>query len=151
MTKRHSVEFAPRGSIDEIEAGLSLQPKFDSDGLIPAIVTEDASGAVLMFAFMNAEALAATIETKRAHIWSRSRKRMWVKGEQSGNVLEVLDVRVDCDQDALWLRVRICGNGVACHTGAKSCFYRSIPLGVSPSAATKLTRAEIPAPTSRKS
>jgi len=125
-------DFAARGSPGEVEQGLSFQPHFDADGLIPAIVTDAASGEVLMFAFMNREALALTIETRVAHFWSRSRRRLWRKGEESGNVLEVAEVLTDCDQDVLWLRVTIAGQGVACHTGARSCFYRSVPLGKLP-------------------
>jgi phosphoribosyl-AMP cyclohydrolase len=121
--------FADRGSPEDIERGLSFQPAFNADGLIPAIVTDAASGDVLMFAWMNEEALALTMETRVGHFWSRSRGRLWRKGEESGNVLHVAEIRTDCDQDVLWLRVAIAGDGVACHTGAKSCFYRSLPLG----------------------
>jgi len=124
--------FAERGTPEDIERGLSFQPGFDANGLIPAIVTEAASGDVLMFAWMNAEALALTLETRVGHFWSRSRRRLWRKGEDSGNVLHVTEVRTDCDQDVLWLKVEISGDGVACHTGARSCFYRSLPLGVTP-------------------
>lgn len=125
--------FSGRGTASEIETGLNFQPKFDADGLIAAIVADAASGSVLMFAWMNAEALALTIETRRAHFWSRSRGRIWRKGEESGNTLEVAEMRVDCDQDALLLRVTVKGDGVACHTGARSCFYRSVALGNTPS------------------
>lgn len=124
--------FARRGDAKAIEAGLAFQPKFDASGLIPAIVTDAASGEVLMFAWMNAEALAKTIETRKAHFWSRSRNKLWLKGEESGNILSVSDMRVDCDQDTLWLSVNVGGDHVACHTGAKSCFYRSVPLGAPP-------------------
>jgi phosphoribosyl-AMP cyclohydrolase len=120
--------FPTRGSATEVEHGLAFQPKFDADGLIPAIVTDAAGGGVLMFAWMNAEALALTIETGVAHFWTRSRKKIWKKGDESGNMLIVKDLRTDCDQDALWLSVATQGAGVACHTGAKSCFYRAIPL-----------------------
>jgi phosphoribosyl-AMP cyclohydrolase len=121
--------FATRGSTAEVEAGLTFQPKFDVDGLIPAIVTDaGAPGGVLMFAWMNAEALALTIDTGIAHFWTRSRKKIWKKGEESGNLLIVRELRTDCDQDALWLSVETQGAGVACHTGAKSCFYRTVPL-----------------------
>jgi phosphoribosyl-AMP cyclohydrolase len=120
--------FAPRGQPDEIEEGATFQPKFDADGLIPAIVTEATSGEVLMFAWMNGEALARTLETRSAHFWSRSRQALWRKGEESGNTLEVVELRTDCDQDAVWLRVRIAGRGVACHTGRRSCFYRAVQL-----------------------
>lgn len=133
--------FAARGSPAEVETGLVLQPKFDADGLIPAIVTDAASGNVLMFAWMNAEALALTLETRLGHFWSRSRGKLWKKGEESGNLLRVGEVRIDCDQDALWLKVAVEGDGVACHTGATSCFYRSLPLGARPSPALALERA----------
>jgi phosphoribosyl-AMP cyclohydrolase len=133
--------FAERGTPYEVERGLAFQPKFDADGLIPAVVTDAASGEVLMFAWMNAEALALTLETRVAHFWSRSRQRLWKKGEESGNVLQITEVLTDCDQDAVWLKVNIGGAGVACHTGARSCFYRSLPLGAKPSPALRLTPA----------
>jgi len=117
---------ADRGSKTEIEEGSSFRPRFDGDGLIPAIVTDDGGGAVLMFAFMNEEALALTLATGFAHFWTRSRRRIWKKGEESGNFLRVLEVRTDCDQDVLWLRASVEGNGVACHTGRPSCFYRRV-------------------------
>jgi len=121
--------FAARGSAGEVETGLRFQPKFDAHGLMPAIVTDAASGEVLMFAWMNAQALGLTLETRIAHFWSRSRQRLWRKGEESGNVLHVSELRTDCDQDALWLKVSVAGDGVACHTGERSCFYRALPLG----------------------
>jgi phosphoribosyl-AMP cyclohydrolase len=133
--------FAARGTAIEIERGLAFQPKFDAEGLIPAIVTEAASGQVLMFAWMNAEALALTLETRIGHFWSRSRNRLWKKGEESGNLLDVAEVLTDCDQDVLCVKVRVQGDGVACHTGAKSCFYRSVPLGASPSPDLQLSPA----------
>jgi phosphoribosyl-AMP cyclohydrolase len=120
--------FAPRGSTAEVEQGLVFQPKFDANGLIPAIVSEAASGELLMFAWMNAEALQLTLTTGVAHFYSRSRGRLWKKGEESGNVLEVRELRPDCDQDALWLRVAVAGAGLACHTGNRSCFYRKLTL-----------------------
>jgi phosphoribosyl-AMP cyclohydrolase len=113
----------------EVEYGMSFRPRFDQAGLIPAIVTDAHSGEVLMFAWMNAEALARTLETGVGHFWSRSRNKLWQKGEESGNRLKVVELRVDCDQDALWLRVEVLGNGVACHTGARTCFYRRLPIG----------------------
>jgi phosphoribosyl-AMP cyclohydrolase len=133
--------FAARGTPAEIEGGLQFQPKFDADGLIPAIVTDAATGEVLMLAWMNAEALSATLTTRTAHFWSRSRGRLWQKGEESGNVLHIEDLRVDCDQDTLWFRVKVAGAGVACHTGERSCFYRSLPLGVSPTPELLMKRA----------
>ncbi len=124
--------FAPRGTPEEVERGLAFQPRFDADGLMPAIVTDAASGEVLMFAWMNAEAVALTLETRIGHFWSRSRRKLWRKGEESGNLLHVAEARTDCDQDVLWLKVSVGGDGVACHTGARSCFYRSLPLGAPP-------------------
>lgn len=121
--------FAPPGSHDALEEGLVLTPKFDRDGLISAIVTDAASGGVLMFAHMNAQALAATIETGVAHFWSRSRAQLWRKGETSGHEMAVAEMRVDCDQDAVWLSVRVAGTGAACHTGRRSCFYRAVATG----------------------
>jgi phosphoribosyl-AMP cyclohydrolase len=120
---------SPPPTVAELEHGRRLLPKFNSDGLIGAIVTEAASGEVLMFAWMNAEALRATLETGIAHFWSRSRAKLWKKGEESGNLLTVREIRVDCDQDALWLRVDVEGEGRACHTGARSCFYRRVVRG----------------------
>ena len=142
MSQSPQTPFAARGSARTIEAGTVFQPKFDAEGLIPAIVSDAASGAVLMFAWMNAQALGLTIETRRAHFWSRSRARMWIKGEESGNLLDVAEMRVDCDQDAILLRVQVRGQGAACHTGARSCFYRSVPLGTAPSPDMALTRNE---------
>ena len=118
--------FASRGSPSEIEAGLVFQPKFDADGLIPAVVTDTTDGQVLMVAWMNASALSRTLETGQAHFWSRSRQKLWLKGEESGNTLEIAEIRTDCDQDALWLSVKVLGAGAACHTGARSCFYRTV-------------------------
>ena len=132
--------FAARGTPREVETSLRFQPKFDADGLIPAVVTDAATGDVLMFAWMNAQALAATLETRAAHFWSRSRAKLWKKGEESGNVLRVIEARTDCDQDVVWLKVEVEGAGVACHTGARSCFYRALPLGAPPSPDMPLSR-----------
>ncbi|MEJ2435315.1 MAG: phosphoribosyl-AMP cyclohydrolase [Pseudolabrys sp.] len=115
-------------STRDIEEGLAFLPKFDSDGLLTAVVTDAESGDVLMVAHMNDEAVAKTIETGEAWYYSRSRKKLWKKGESSGHVQRVVELRVDCDQDALWLKVEQQGPG-ACHTGRKSCFYRAAPLG----------------------
>lgn len=115
-------------STSDIEEGLILLPKFDADGLLTAVVTDAGNGDVLMVAHMNAEALAKTIETGEAWYYSRSRKKLWKKGETSGHVQRVKELRVDCDQDALWLKVVQEGEG-ACHTGRRSCFYRAVPLG----------------------
>jgi phosphoribosyl-AMP cyclohydrolase len=112
---------------DPRESGLALDPRYDANGLVTAVVTDRAGGGVLMVAHMNAEALAATRTTGEATFWSRSRGRLWKKGETSGNVLRVAEIRIDCDQDALWLIVDPAGP--ACHTGATSCFYRRIAEG----------------------
>lgn len=112
---------------DARETGLRLDPKFDAAGLITAVATDAADGMPLMVAHMNREALDRTIETGEAHFWSRSRGRLWRKGETSGNVLRVVEMRVDCDQDAVWLRCEPAGP--ACHTGARSCFYRVVGGG----------------------
>lgn len=109
---------------NERETGLALNPKYDANGLITAVVTDTASGAVLMLAHMNAEALALTRETGIAHFWSRSRASLWKKGETSGHILHVVEMRVDCDQDAVWIIAKPAGP--ACHTGATSCFYRRV-------------------------
>jgi phosphoribosyl-AMP cyclohydrolase len=138
MSDPQTPRFAPRGSKDAVEEGLAFQPKFDADGLIPAIVTAADTGEVLMFAWMNGEALALTLETGRGHFWSRSRRALWKKGEESGNALKVVEMRTDCDQDVVWMRAHVEGDGVACHTGRESCFYRSIPLGQAASGAATL-------------
>jgi len=113
------------GDMDqERESGFTLDPKFDASGLLTAVVTDADGGDVLMVAHMNRDALDLTITTGIAHFWSRSRASLWKKGETSGHFLHVVDVRVDCDQDAVWVRAR--ADGPACHTGRKSCFYRRI-------------------------
>ncbi|MGH6846009.1 MAG: phosphoribosyl-AMP cyclohydrolase [Methylocella sp.] len=113
----------------ELEEGEAFTPRFDADGLI-ACVTKDASdGQILMLAHMNAEALRVTLETGVAHYWSRSRQTLWRKGDTSGQVQKVTEIRTDCDQDALLLTVEPGGNGGACHTGRRSCFYRKVVLG----------------------
>jgi phosphoribosyl-AMP cyclohydrolase len=125
-------QFAPRADEHAVETGTALSPKFDADGLIVAVAVDADKGDVLMVAHMNAEALARTIETRQGWFWSRSRKKLWRKGEESGNTLAVADVRIDCDQDAVLLKVRVAGDGVTCHTGYRSCFYRSVPTGTAP-------------------
>ena len=112
----------------KIEEGTAFTPKFDKDGLVTAVVTDVASGDLLMVAHMNEQALSLTIETGEAWYFSRSRKLLWKKGESSGHVQRVKEMRVDCDQDAVWLKVEQAGAG-ACHTGRRSCFYRAVPLG----------------------
>ena len=123
-----SYMFKKRDSVFEVEEGKFLSPKFDSQGLIPVITTDIKTGEVLMHGYMNSEALKKTIETKEAHYWSRSRKSIWHKGKTSGFTQKVIQIRIDDDQDSVWLSVDI-GNGASCHVGYKSCFYRSIPLG----------------------
>ena len=120
--------FKKRENIFEVEEGKFLAPKFDLNGLISVTTTDSSSGDLLMHIYMNEEALKKTIETKEAHYWSRSRKALWHKGKTSGFVQKVIELRIDDDQDALWMSVDI-GNGASCHFGYKSCFYRSIPLG----------------------
>jgi phosphoribosyl-AMP cyclohydrolase len=122
--------FLAPGSTAEVEEGLALTPKFDRDGLVTAVATDVASGDVLMVAHMNAEALERTIETGEAHYFSRSRGKLWRKGETSGHGQRVVEMRIDCDQDAVWIKVEQAGEG-ACHTGRRSCFYRAVPLGAS--------------------
>jgi phosphoribosyl-AMP cyclohydrolase len=112
---------------DARESGLALDPKYDRDGLVTAVVTDAVSGEVLMLAHMNGQALDLTLTTGYAHFWSRSRQSLWKKGETSGNMLAVEDIRIDCDQDAVWISARPAGP--ACHTGARSCFYRRITPG----------------------
>jgi len=120
--------FKKRENVADIEEGNLLSPKFNNDGLIPVITTDFKTKEVLMQGFMNSEALKKTIETKEAHYWSRSRKEVWHKGETSGFVQKVVEMRIDDDQDSIWMSVDI-GNGASCHVGYKSCFYRSITLG----------------------
>ena len=116
--------FAQRGDKQSIEEGAAFAPKFDRDGLIVCITTEINSGDILMVAYMNEEALRLTLETGVAHYWSRSRNALWRKGDTSGQVQTVREFLVDCDQDAIQLKVEAGGDGKACHTGRRSCFYR---------------------------
>ena len=120
--------FKKRENVKEIEEGKLLSPKFDNDGLIPVVTVCSSTKDILMHGYMNVEALKKTIETKEAHYWSRSRKQIWHKGKHSGFVQKVIELRIDDDQDAVWLTVDI-GNGSSCHVGYRSCFYRSVPLG----------------------
>jgi phosphoribosyl-AMP cyclohydrolase len=119
---------APRGSTEQVEEGLAFAPKFDADGLITCVATDARSGDVLMVAHMNAQALRQTIASGEAWYFSRSRRALWKKGETSGHVQRVVEIRIDCDQDAVWIKVEQGGPG-ACHTGRRSCFYRAVPLG----------------------
>lgn len=118
----------PPADKQALEEGGTFTPRFDAAGLITAVVADASDGAVLMLAHMNAEALALTLETGVAHYWSRSRNALWKKGETSGNLQHVVDMRTDCDQDALLLRVRVAGSDATCHTGRRSCFYRHVSL-----------------------
>lgn len=118
--------FPVAASTQELEHGDRFTPRFDENGLIPAICTDAGSGEVVMFAWMNAQALAATLETGQAHFYSRSRKKLWKKGEESGNVLAIRELATDCDQDVIWMKVDVTGAGKACHTGARTCFYRRV-------------------------
>lgn len=121
--------FAKRESVEQVEEGYDLAPKFDHDGLIACITTDAATGEVLMLGYMNEEALRMTIETGEAHYWSRSRRVLWHKGATSGLVQKVEELRVDDDQDAMWIRVKVAQSGASCHVGYRSCFYRRVAMG----------------------
>ena len=129
MSSTADPAFAARISVEQVEEGHDLAPKFDADGLMPVVTTAHDSGEVLMLGYMNADALKRTIETGEAHYWSRSRQALWHKGATSGLVQKVVDMRIDDDQDAVWLAVEVAGSGASCHVGYRSCFYRSIPTG----------------------
>jgi|TARA_B100000700_G_scaffold35818_1_gene34905 phosphoribosyl-AMP cyclohydrolase len=122
----NKIIFAKRESVEQVEEGNILAPKFDQNGIIPAVVTEASSGELLMLGYMNKESLRKTIETKEAYYWSRSREVLWKKGDSSGMIHEVEEILIDDDQDSLWLKVSIKGLGASCHVGYKSCFYRSL-------------------------
>ena len=121
--------FTARTSVEQVEEGFLLAPKFDTNGLIPVVTTDVNSGEVLMHAYMNEEALVKTIETGEAHYFSRSRQKLWHKGQSSGLVQKVEQLTIDDDQDCLWMQVEVSGSGASCHVGYRSCFYRSIPTG----------------------
>ena len=123
-----SMQFARRHTAEQIEEGFDLAPKFDATGLIPVVTSDARTGEMLMHGYMNEEALRRTIETGEAHYYSRSRQVLWHKGETSGLVQNVVEMRIDDDQDSVWLRVDVTG-GASCHVGYRSCFYRSIPIG----------------------
>ena len=120
--------FKKRENVAAVEEGKLLSPKFDNNGLIPVVTTDSSNGEVLMHGYMNSVALKKTIESKEAHYWSRSRNEIWRKGQTSGFVQKVVEIRIDDDQDSIWMIVDI-GNGASCHVGYRSCFYRSIPMG----------------------
>jgi len=120
--------FPAPGPKAELEEGTALTPRFGADGLVTCVTTEAETGELLMVAHMNAEALAKTLETGEAWYWSRSRGELWHKGATSGQIQTVVEMRVDCDQDALWLKVKVAGDGGCCHTGRQSCFYRKVEV-----------------------
>ena len=124
-----AVEFKPRRTVEQVEEGNDLAPKFGPDGLLPCITSDAGTGEVLMLGWMNAEALRLTIKTGEAHYFSRARQVIWRKGATSGLVQRVAEARIDDDQDALWLRVEVAGSGASCHVGYRSCFYRAVPVG----------------------
>ncbi|MEM9082848.1 MAG: phosphoribosyl-AMP cyclohydrolase [Planctomycetota bacterium] len=128
-TAQSSKFFGERRTVEQVEEASDLAPKFNEHGLIPCITTDNASGEVLMLGYMNAEALEKTIATGEAHYYSRSREAVWHKGATSGLVQNVEQMLVDDDQDAIWLRVKVQGNGASCHVGYRSCFYRDMPTG----------------------
>ncbi|MBV8850752.1 MAG: phosphoribosyl-AMP cyclohydrolase [Methylobacteriaceae bacterium] len=129
MTSPDRLHFSTASSKAELEEGTIFTPRFDRDGLIVCVTTDDHTEAVLMVAYMNEEALRLTIDTGVAHYWSRSRKSLWRKGDTSGQVQTVTEIRTDCDQDAILLKVRVGGDGNSCHTGRRSCFYRKMKMG----------------------
>lgn len=124
-----AVQFSePSNDKNLLEEGDVFTPRFDAAGLVTAVVTDADDGMLLMVAHMNAQALGLTLETGIAHYWSRSRNTLWKKGETSGNLQQVVEIRTDCDQDAIWLRVKVTGHDATCHTGRRSCFYRTVVL-----------------------
>jgi phosphoribosyl-AMP cyclohydrolase len=131
--------FQPPSSKADLENGDRLTPRFGDDGLVSCVVTDAVSGEVLMLAHMNADALARSIETGIAHYWSRSRGELWRKGDTSGSIQTIREMRVDCDQDAVWIKVSVAGSGASCHTGHRSCFYRLVEPNASGAAAALKT------------
>ena len=128
MATKNTNFFVLRKSIKQVEEGDELAPKFDEKGLLPVVTTDASTGEVLMHGYMNREALEKTIISGEAYYWSRSRKDLWHKGAPSGLIQKVVEIRIDDDQDAVWLRVNVEG-GASCHVGYRSCFFRSVPLG----------------------
>jgi len=122
------IVFDKRKSVEQVEESTELAPKFDDNGIIPVVTTDYSSGEVLMQGYMNEEAFKKTIETGQAVYFSRSRNELWHKGKTSGLIQTIKEIRIDDDQDSVWLRVEVTG-GASCHVGYRSCFYRSIPLG----------------------
>jgi phosphoribosyl-AMP cyclohydrolase len=121
--------FSERISVEQVEESNELAPKFDVNGLIPVVTTDHETGELLMHGYMNEAAFLKSIETSEAHYYSRSRETIWHKGTTSGLVQNIVEMRIDDDQDAVWLRVKVAGNGASCHVGYRSCFYRSVPTG----------------------
>ncbi|MDD9904300.1 MAG: phosphoribosyl-AMP cyclohydrolase [Rhodospirillaceae bacterium] len=142
IVEANGARFAARSTVEQVEEGNALAPKFDRDGLIPCVTTDAETGDVLMLGFMNSAALERTIATGEAYYWSRSRECLWHKGATSGLVQQIVEIRIDDDQDAVWLRVRVAGDGASCHVGYRSCFYRSIELGGPPDAPARLVFEE---------
>ncbi len=134
--------FAQRISIEQVEEGHELAPKFDDNGLIPVVTTDYESGELLMHGYMNVEALTRSIESGEAHYFSRSRQQIWHKGATSGLVQKIVEMRIDDDQDCVWIRVAVGGSGASCHVGYRSCFYRSLETGQSPDGPVALTFEE---------
>jgi phosphoribosyl-AMP cyclohydrolase len=129
MCTDHAAQAPASPSRSDVEEGDRLLPRFGADGLITAVTSDAQTGDLLMVAHMNAEALRLTVETGEAHYWSRSRRVIWHKGDTSGQIQTVVEMRVDCDQDAVWLKVKVGGDGGSCHTGRRTCFYRAVPTG----------------------
>lgn len=136
------IAFHARRTVEQVEEGTELAPKFDSDGLLPCITSDAESGEALMLGWMNAEALRRTIETGEAHYFSRSRQVLWHKGATSGLVQNVVELRIDDDQDAIWLKVSVAKSGASCHVGYRSCFYRAVPVGPDAGAPLKFLETE---------
>jgi phosphoribosyl-AMP cyclohydrolase len=142
MTTANPVVFNQRQSIEQVEESNELAPKFDEKGLISCITTRHENGDVLMLGYMNKEALKLTIETGEAHYWSRSRQVLWHKGASSGLIQKVVEMKIDDDQDVVWLSVEVLGSGASCHVGYNSCFYRQIPVGEQRQASQELAFTE---------
>ena len=124
-------QFSERTSIEQVEEGVELAPKFDSHGLVTCVTTDAVTGDLLMVGYMTSEALQLTISTGQAHYWSRSRNLLWHKGATSGLTQDIVEMRIDDDQDAVWLKVQVAGSGASCHVGYRSCFYRAVDLPTS--------------------
>jgi phosphoribosyl-AMP cyclohydrolase len=121
-------QFSERTSIEQVEEGVELAPKFDAPGLVTCVTTDATTGDLLMVGYMTSEALQLTISTGQAHYWSRSRNLLWHKGATSGLTQDIVEMRIDDDQDAVWLKVQVAGSGASCHVGYRSCFYRAVDL-----------------------